>query len=104
MAFISPSFARIDRLRWLLLVLSLAWAATIMASNEGIRVTSAEISRNGGDYYIDAEGILEHVTLTWKPANPRALAHSRSPASVCSPSHVVLLSHIARARELAALL
>ena len=53
MVFTTPSSARIDRLRWLFL-LCLAWGTAAFAANEGIHVKSAEISRNAGDFYIEA--------------------------------------------------
>ncbi|HEX4985929.1 MAG TPA: DUF4390 domain-containing protein [Burkholderiales bacterium] len=45
--------ARNDLSRWLL-TLCLAWCGMAAAAGEGIHVKSAEISRSGGDYYIDA--------------------------------------------------
>ena len=52
MVFTTPCCARIDFLRWLL-VLCFAWCGTAVAG-EGIHVQSAELTRNGSEYYLDA--------------------------------------------------
>jgi hypothetical protein len=52
MVFTTPCCARSDFLRWLL-VLCFAWCGTA-AAGEGIHVQSAELTRNGSDYYLDA--------------------------------------------------
>ncbi|HEX7952538.1 MAG TPA: DUF4390 domain-containing protein [Burkholderiales bacterium] len=70
MAFISPSSRRIDILRPLL-ALCLFWCGTLFAA-EGIHVQSAEISRNGGDYYLDANFDVE-LTHTLETALNKGL-------------------------------
>ncbi len=53
MVFITPSCRRNDLSRWLL-ALCLLWCSTALVAAEGIHVKSAEISQNGGDYYLEA--------------------------------------------------
>ena len=53
MVFITLSCRRNDLSRWLL-ALCLLWCSTALVAAEGIHVQSAEISQNGGDYYLEA--------------------------------------------------
>ena len=53
MVFITPCCRRNELSRWLL-ALCLLWCSTAVAAAEGIHVKSAEISQNGGDYYLEA--------------------------------------------------
>ncbi len=53
MVFITPSCRKINSLRWLSAVLAL-WCDAALATNEGIHVKSAELSVNGGEYYLEA--------------------------------------------------
>jgi hypothetical protein len=71
MVFITPSFRRIDLLHWLL-ALCLLWCSTAFAAAEGIHVKSAEISQNGGDYYLEANFEVE-LTHTLEDALNKGL-------------------------------
>ena len=53
MVSISPSCRRIDFLRRLAAVLAL-WCGAALATTEGVHVKSAELSLNGGEYYLEA--------------------------------------------------
>jgi len=53
MASTTPSCKRTDPLRWLTLLLAFWWSAAAGAP-EGIHVKSAELTLNGGDYYLEA--------------------------------------------------
>jgi len=53
MVFITPSCRRISLLRWLSAVLAL-WCDAALATTEGIHVKLAELSLNGGEYYLEA--------------------------------------------------
>jgi len=53
MASITPSCRKTDVLRWLVAVAAFAWGLAAVAA-EGIHVKSAELSLNGGDYYLEA--------------------------------------------------
>ncbi|HVY08266.1 MAG TPA: DUF4390 domain-containing protein [Burkholderiales bacterium] len=61
-----------DLLRWLLL-LCLACCSAVALASEGIHVKSAEISRSGNEYYIDANFEVE-LTRTLEDALNRGLA------------------------------
>jgi hypothetical protein len=71
MVFITPSSRRTNLSRWLL-ALCLSWCGTLFAVNEGIHVNSAEISQNGGDYYLEANFEVE-LTHTLEDALNRGL-------------------------------
>ncbi len=71
MVSITASCKKADLLRWLL-VLCLAWCGAAGAANEGIHVKSAEISQNGGDYFLDANFEIE-LTRTLEDALNRGL-------------------------------
>ncbi len=53
MVSITPSCRRISILRWLSAFLAL-WSGAALATTEGIHVKSAELSLNGGEYYLEA--------------------------------------------------
>ena len=53
MVSITPSCRRTDFLRWLPAVLALCCCAAL-AATEGIHVKSAELTRNGDNYYLEA--------------------------------------------------
>lgn len=53
MVFITPSCRKINLLRWLSAVLALSCGAAL-ATTEGIHVKLAELSLNGGEYYLEA--------------------------------------------------
>lgn len=72
MVFITPSSRKTDFLRFLL-ALCLFWCSTVLMSAEGIHVKSAEILRNGGDYYLDANFEVE-LTHTLEDALNKGLA------------------------------
>ena len=71
MVFITPSSRRIELSQWLL-ALCLLWCGTAFAANETIHVKSAEISQNGGDYYLDANFEVE-LTRTLEDALNKGL-------------------------------
>ena len=71
MVFITPSSRRIDLLHRLL-ALCLLWCSTAFAATEGIHVKSAEISQNGGDYYLEANFQVE-LTHTLEDALNKGL-------------------------------
>ncbi len=58
-------------MRWLL-ALFLSWCGIVFAAPEGIHVKSAEISQNGGDYYIEANFEVE-LTRTLEDALNKGL-------------------------------
>ena len=72
MVFITPSSRKTDFPRCLL-ALCLFWCSTVLMSAEGIHVKSAEILRNGGDYYLDANFEVE-LTHTLEDALNKGLA------------------------------
>ena len=71
MVFITPSSRKTDFLRCLL-ALFLFWCSTVLVAAEGIHVKSAEILRNGGDYYLDANFEIE-LTPTLEDALNKGL-------------------------------
>ena len=71
MVFITPSSGRIEILRRLL-ALCLLWCCTAPAAAEGIHIKSAEISQNGGDYYLEANFEVE-LTHTLEDALNKGL-------------------------------
>ena len=71
MVFITPSSRKTDFLRCLL-ALCLFCCSTVLAAAEGIHVKSAEILRNGGDYYLDANFEVE-LTRTLEDALNKGL-------------------------------
>ena len=71
MVFITPSSGKTDFLRWLL-ALCVFWCGTVFAANEGIHVKSAEISQNGGDYYLEGNFEVE-LTPTLEDALNKGL-------------------------------
>ena len=71
MVFITPSSRKTDFLR-LLLTLCVFWCSTVFAANEGIHVKFAEISQNGGDYYLEGNFEVE-LTPTLEDALNKGL-------------------------------
>ena len=71
MVFITPSSRKTDLLRWLL-ALCAFWCTTVFADTEGIHVKFAEISQNGGDYYLEANFEVE-LTHTLEDALNKGL-------------------------------
>ena len=71
MAFTTPSSRKTDFLRWLL-TLCVFWCSTVFAATGAIHVKSAEILRNGGDYYLDANFEVE-LTRTLEDALNKGL-------------------------------
>ncbi|MBC8007644.1 MAG: DUF4390 domain-containing protein [Prolixibacteraceae bacterium] len=71
MVSITPSSRKSDLLRCLL-ALCLFWGSTLLAAAEGIHVKSAEISKNAGDYYLDANFEVE-LTHTLEDALNKGL-------------------------------
>lgn len=71
MVFITPSSRKADFLRWLL-ALCVFWSAAVFADTEGIHVKFAEISKNGGDYYLEANFEVE-LTHTLEDALNKGL-------------------------------
>jgi uncharacterized protein DUF4390 len=71
MVFTTPSSRRND-LFCRLLVPCVVWCGIVFAATEGIRVTSAEVSQNGGDYYLEANFEVE-LTHTLEDALNRGL-------------------------------
>jgi hypothetical protein len=70
MVFTTPSSKRNDLC--CLLGLCLMWCGIASAATEGIHVTSAEVSQNGGDYYLEANFEVE-LTHTLEDALNRGL-------------------------------
>jgi hypothetical protein len=54
MVSITPSCRRADLLRWLAALFALCCSFFAAAAPEGIHVKSAELTLNGGDYYLEA--------------------------------------------------
>ena len=71
MVFITPSSRKTDFPRCLL-ALCLFWCSTLLAAAEGIHVKSAEISKNAGDYYLEANFEVE-LTHTLEDALNKGL-------------------------------
>ena len=71
MVFTTPSCRR-NNLFCRLLVLCLVWWGAASAAAEGIHVTSAEVSQNDGNYYLDANFEVE-LTHTLEDALNRGL-------------------------------
>lgn len=71
MVSITPSSRKTDFLRWLL-ALCVFWCTTAFADPEGIHVKFAEISQNGGDYYLEANFEVE-LTHTLEDALNKGL-------------------------------
>ena len=71
MVFITPSSRKTDFLRWLL-ALSVFCCTSLFAANEGIHVKFAEISQNGGDYYLEGNFEVE-LTSTLEDALNKGL-------------------------------
>ena len=71
MVFITPSSRKTDFLRCLM-ALCLFWCSTLLVAAEGIHVKSAEISKNAGDYYLEANFEVE-LTRTLEDALNKGL-------------------------------
>ena len=71
MVFIMPSSRKTDFLPWLL-ALCVFWCSTVFAATEGIHVKFAEISQNGGDYYLEGNFQVE-LTPTLEDALNKGL-------------------------------
>ena len=71
MVFITPSSRKTDFLRWLL-ALGVFCCTSVFAANEGIHVKFAEISQNGGDYYLEGNFEVE-LTPTLEDALNKGL-------------------------------
>ncbi len=71
MASITPSSRKIKRLRWLV-ALCAFWCATLLGSDAGVHVKSAEISRNGDSYFLEANFAVK-LTSTLEDALNKGL-------------------------------
>src|ERR1043165_646034 len=71
MVFSTPSLRKVDLLRQLIL-LCLLWCGMNTAAGEGIHVKSAEVSENGGEYYLEANFEVE-LTHTLEDALNKGL-------------------------------